>query len=82
MKQTYGYQMGRREKDTLEAQDYSTRNYVQYLIPYNGKESVKEYIHIKYITESLCCTSKTNTTLEIYTLIIIIIIHRLRKPMC
>ena len=36
---------------------YSTGNYVQYLvITYNGKES-------EYITESLCCTPGSNTTL-------------------
>ena len=40
---------------------YSTGNSTQYfVITYNGKESEKEYI---YITESLCCTSETNTTL-------------------
>ena len=55
--------MGRREKDTLEAQDYSTRNYAQYLISYNGKQLVKKYSHIKFITESLCVISKINTTL-------------------
>ena len=46
---------------------YSTGNYIQYLvINYNGKESEKEYTHTyiyAYITESLCCTPKTNTTL-------------------
>ena len=40
--------MERREKDTLDAQDYRTRNYVQYLIPYNGKESVKKYTYKIY----------------------------------
>ena len=43
---------------------YSTGDYIQYLIiSYNGKESEKEYIQI--ITESLCCTPETNTTLQI-----------------
>ena len=42
---------------------YSTWNNIQYLvIIYNGKESEKEYI---YITESLCCTPETITTLLI-----------------
>ena len=42
---------------------YSTGNYVQYpVISQNGKEHEKEYIYI-YITESLCCTAETNTTL-------------------
>ena len=44
---------------------YSTGNSTQYsVIAYMGKESEKEglctYIHI---TESLCCTLETNTTL-------------------
>ena len=40
---------------------YSTGNCTQYLvIIYRGKESGKEYI---CITESLCCTPETNTTL-------------------
>ena len=40
---------------------YSIRYYIQYLvITYNRKESEKEYM---YISESLCCTLKTNTTL-------------------
>ena len=40
---------------------YSIGNYIQYLIiNYNGKESEKEYI---CITESLCYTPETNTTL-------------------
>ena len=40
---------------------YSTGNYVQYLIiNYNGKEYEKESV---CITESLCCTPETNTTL-------------------
>ena len=39
---------------------YSTGKYIQYLIITNkGKESEK-YI---YLTESLCCTPETNTTL-------------------
>ena len=42
---------------------YSTGNYIQYLvITYNGKEYEKVYISI-CITESLCCTPETNTTL-------------------
>ena len=42
---------------------YSTGNYTQYpVINYSGKEYEKEYIYI-CITESLCCTPKTNTTL-------------------
>ena len=40
---------------------HSTGNYIQYpVINHNGKESEKLYI---YITESLCCTPETNTTL-------------------
>ena len=40
-----------------------TRNYTQYfVIIYKGTESEKEYKYI-YITESLCCTPETNTTL-------------------
>ena len=45
---------------------YITENYIQYLvIAYNGKESKKEYkyIYTYNISESLCCTHKTNTTL-------------------
>ena len=48
---------------------YSTGNYTQCLvITYNGKESEKVYIYIFIymyvcITESLCCTPETNTTL-------------------
>ena len=45
---------------------YSTRNYTQYLvITYNERETKKRlYIYIcVYITESLCCTPETNTTL-------------------
>ena len=44
---------------------YSTGNYVQHLVTtYNGKEPEKIYIYkYTYITESLCCTPKTNTTL-------------------
>ena len=42
---------------------YSRENYIQYIvITYNGKESKKECVYI-YITESLCCTPETNTTL-------------------
>ena len=61
------------DKDLL----YSTGNYTQYLvITCNGKEPEKTidatyirsilhiYIHI-HITDSLCCISETNTTLEI-----------------
>ena len=51
---------------------YSTENYAQYLVmTYNGKESKKEYIYIIYvyiyicITDSLCCTIETYTTLYI-----------------
>ena len=47
---------------------YSTGNSIQYLIvTNNGKESEKEYIYIYIlmcIIDSLCCTPKTNTTLE------------------
>ena len=40
---------------------YSIGNYTQYpVINHNGKEYEKEYM---YITESLCCTPETNTTL-------------------
>ena len=40
---------------------YSTGNYSQHPVKnHNGKEYKKEYI---YITESLCCTPETNTTL-------------------
>ena len=45
---------------------YSTGNYIQYLvITYNEKESEKSihtHTHI-YITDSLCHTLETNTTL-------------------
>ena len=42
---------------------HSTGNYTQYfVIIYNGKEPEKEYID-KYITESLCCSPKTDITL-------------------
>ena len=50
-------------KIDLKAKDlvYSTGNYMQCLvIIYNGKESEKEYL---YITEPLCRTPETNTTL-------------------
>ena len=55
------------ESDMTEATEHvlmqSTRKYIQYLvITNNGKESENEYIYI-YITESLCCTPETNTTL-------------------
>ena len=47
---------------------YSTGNYIQYLvITHNGKESEKEMcvcIHV-CVTEPLCCTLETNTTLKI-----------------
>ena len=47
-------------KDLLQ----STGNYIQYLvINYNGKESEKKNIMHICITESLCCTPETNTTL-------------------
>ena len=46
---------------------YSTGNYIQHVvITYNGKESEKEYIiymYNIYITESLCWTPETDTTL-------------------
>ena len=42
---------------------YNIRNSIQYpVITYNEKEF--EYIYIKCITESLCFTSETNTTLS------------------
>ena len=42
---------------------YSTGNSTQYsVMTYVGKESKKEWI---YITDSLCCTPETNTTLQI-----------------
>ena len=42
---------------------YSTENYTQYfVITYKGKESEKEYIYV-CITESLCYTCETKTTL-------------------
>ena len=47
---------------------YSTGNYIQYpVINHNGKEYEKECIYYIYIciTESLCCTPETNTTLLI-----------------
>ena len=52
---------------------YRTRSYTQYfVITYEGKESEKEYTHTHTyiytyvcITESLCCTLETNTTLLI-----------------
>ena len=45
---------------------HSTGNYIQYLvINYNGKEPEKNIHKTEYIciTESLCCTPETNTTL-------------------
>ena len=48
---------------------YSTGNYIQYLvITYNGKEYIYVCIYMFVyiyvcITESLCCTPETNTTL-------------------
>ena len=40
---------------------YSTDNYTQYpMIDHNGKEYRKKNV---YITESLCCSAVTNTTL-------------------
>ena len=47
---------------------YSTGKYIQYpVINHNGKEYEKVYIHMPNvyicITESLCCTRETNTTL-------------------
>ena len=44
---------------------YSTGNYIQYpVINHNGKEYEKENVYIcKCITESLCCTPESNTTL-------------------
>ena len=48
---------------------YSPGKYTQYLvITCKGKELEKEYLSIYlsiYITESLCCTPETNTTLYI-----------------
>ena len=42
---------------------YSTGKYTQYLvINQNGKEYEKKYVYL-CITESLCCTLETNTTL-------------------
>ena len=44
---------------------YSTGNSIQYLvINHNGKDHEKEYIYIKCITESFCCTPETNTTFK------------------
>ena len=41
---------------------YSTGNYIQYLVrTYKGK-NLKKHTHV---TESLCCTPETNTTLQI-----------------
>ena len=41
---------------------YSTGNYIQCLvINHNGKE----YLNNVYVTESLCCTAKIKTTLNI-----------------
>ena len=46
-------------------------SYTQYLVmTYNGRESEKENMYVCvcvyiYITESLCCTPETNTTLLI-----------------
>ena len=44
---------------------YSTGNYIQYpVITYNGKESENKFTHTHTcITESLCRTPETNTTL-------------------
>ena len=44
---------------------YSTGNSIQYsVITYMGKESEKEWTYVYVnITESLCCTPETNTTL-------------------
>ena len=39
---------------------YSTGDYIQYLVTYNGKESEK---NTYMTTKSLCCTPETNTTL-------------------
>ena len=54
---------------------YNTGNYLQYPVTnHNGKEYEKEYTHTHththiYITESPCCTTEINTTLQInYTL--------------
>ena len=44
----------------------STGKFAQYsLVTYVGKESEKEwlYVYVLCISESLCCTSETNTTL-------------------
>ena len=77
-KQTYGYQREKgfginihllpyikyiTNKDLL----YSTGNYTEYFVTtYKVKESDKEDIYLSiylYISESLCCTPETNTTL-------------------
>ena len=54
-------------KKLLDNKDllYSTGNYIQYLVKtYNGKESKIEYIYINIlITELLCYTLESNTTL-------------------
>ena len=50
---------------------YSIGNYIWHLVMnHNGKEYEKEYIYVcvcvyTYMSESLCCTSETNTTLKI-----------------
>ena len=42
----------------------STMNSSQYsVITYMGKESEKEWIYVYILTEPLCCTPETNTTL-------------------
>ena len=73
-KQTYGYQgvTGRGinwetgiDKYTLLCIKYSTGNSTQYsVMSHMGKESKKERIYVFVnITDSLCCTPETNTTL-------------------
>ena len=43
----------------------STGNPIQYsVMTYMGKESKKEWIYVS-ITDLLCCTEETNTTLQI-----------------
>ena len=56
--QTIIYRMHKQQGPTVQH-----RNYIQYpIINHNGKEYVCVYI---YITESLCHTPETNTTLKI-----------------
>ena len=49
--------------DKQQGPTYTTESCNQYLVRiYTGKEFEKEYIYM-YVTESLCCTPETNTTL-------------------